>query len=86
MWPRSRPATVAAAAACLAFVVVAAAGCLSRPTTNPNVLVVGITSDPNSGIGDWSPPELANYLAVGHADKHGSAAGPMPVRPSASFG
>ena len=36
-----------------------------------------ITSDPNSGIGDWSDPELANYLAVGHADKHGSAAGPM---------
>jgi mono/diheme cytochrome c family protein len=36
-----------------------------------------ITSDPESGIGDWSGPELANYLAIGHADKHGSAAGPM---------
>jgi mono/diheme cytochrome c family protein len=36
-----------------------------------------ITSDRESGIGDWSEPELANYLAVGHADKHGSAAGPM---------
>jgi mono/diheme cytochrome c family protein len=36
-----------------------------------------ITSDPDSGIGDWSGPELANYLAAGHADKHGSAAGPM---------
>jgi mono/diheme cytochrome c family protein len=36
-----------------------------------------ITSDPVSGIGDWRGPELADYLAVGHADKHGSAAGPM---------
>jgi mono/diheme cytochrome c family protein len=36
-----------------------------------------ITSDPESGIGGWSAPELANYLAVGHADKRGSAAGPM---------
>src|ERR1700744_5373190 len=36
-----------------------------------------ITTDPTSGIDDWSAADLANYLAVGHADKHGSAAGPM---------
>jgi mono/diheme cytochrome c family protein len=36
-----------------------------------------VTSDAESGIGDWSGPELANYLAIGHADKRGSAAGPM---------
>jgi mono/diheme cytochrome c family protein len=36
-----------------------------------------ITSDPASGIGAWSDVDLANYLAVGHADKRGSAAGPM---------
>ena len=36
-----------------------------------------ITTDPASGVGDWSDADLGKYLAVGHADRHGSAAGPM---------
>jgi mono/diheme cytochrome c family protein len=36
-----------------------------------------ITSDPISGIGDWSPEELATYLRNGHAHGHGGASGPM---------
>jgi mono/diheme cytochrome c family protein len=36
-----------------------------------------ITSDPKSGIGAWSEADLAHYLAVGHADGRGTAAGPM---------
>jgi mono/diheme cytochrome c family protein len=36
-----------------------------------------ITSDPKSGIGAWSEADLAHYLALGHADGRGTAAGPM---------
>jgi len=36
-----------------------------------------ITSDRGSGVGAWSEAELAGYLASGHADGRGTAAGPM---------
>jgi mono/diheme cytochrome c family protein len=36
-----------------------------------------ITSDHASGVGAWSNAEIGNYLAVGHADGHGTATGPM---------
>jgi len=36
-----------------------------------------ITADRESGVGGWGDDELAQYLAVGYADGHGTAAGPM---------
>jgi mono/diheme cytochrome c family protein len=36
-----------------------------------------ITSDRDSGVGAWSDADLTQYLAIGHADKHGAAGGPM---------
>lgn len=36
-----------------------------------------ITSDKNSGIGDWSDRDVSLYLSTGHANGHGGAAGPM---------
>jgi mono/diheme cytochrome c family protein len=36
-----------------------------------------ITSDKQFGVGGWSDQQLADYLNTGHADGHGSAAGPM---------
>jgi mono/diheme cytochrome c family protein len=36
-----------------------------------------ITSDRDSGVGAWSDADLSQYLAIGHADLHGTAAGPM---------
>jgi mono/diheme cytochrome c family protein len=36
-----------------------------------------ITTDRDSGVGAWTDDELANYLAAGHADGRGTAAGPM---------
>jgi mono/diheme cytochrome c family protein len=36
-----------------------------------------ITSDRDSGVGAWSDADLSQYLAIGHADMHGAAAGPM---------
>jgi mono/diheme cytochrome c family protein len=36
-----------------------------------------ITPDKQFGIGAWSDAQLASYLSSGHADGHGSAAGPM---------
>jgi len=36
-----------------------------------------ITSDTRSGVGAWSEADLAHYLALGHADGRGTAAGPM---------
>ncbi|MEP6886448.1 MAG: cytochrome c [Gammaproteobacteria bacterium] len=36
-----------------------------------------ITSDPKSGVGAWSETDLAQYLAVGHAEGRGTATGPM---------
>jgi mono/diheme cytochrome c family protein len=36
-----------------------------------------ITSDKDSGIGDWSDEDVYLYLSTGHANGHGGAAGPM---------
>ena len=36
-----------------------------------------ITSDKDSGLGDWSDADLDLYLSTGHANGHGGAAGPM---------
>jgi mono/diheme cytochrome c family protein len=36
-----------------------------------------MTSDKNSGIGDWSDADVSLYLSTGHANGHGGAAGPM---------
>ncbi|NTJ62089.1 c-type cytochrome [Agrobacterium rhizogenes] len=36
-----------------------------------------ISSDRDSGIGDWSDEDIYLYLSTGHANGHGGAAGPM---------
>jgi mono/diheme cytochrome c family protein len=36
-----------------------------------------ITADARSGVGAFSDTDLSAYLATGHADGHGTAAGPM---------
>jgi hypothetical protein len=36
-----------------------------------------ITSDKSTGVGSWSDDELFAYLAQGHAEGRGTAAGPM---------
>jgi mono/diheme cytochrome c family protein len=36
-----------------------------------------ITPDRNSGVGAWSDADLAHYLSIGHADRRGTASGPM---------
>jgi mono/diheme cytochrome c family protein len=36
-----------------------------------------ITADQSSGVGAFSDADLSAYLAAGHADGHGTAAGPM---------
>jgi mono/diheme cytochrome c family protein len=36
-----------------------------------------LTSDKTAGVGAWSDQDLVSYLNTGHADGHGSAAGPM---------
>jgi len=36
-----------------------------------------ITQDSNSGIGDWTDRQIANYLKTGHTLGRGSAGGPM---------
>ncbi len=36
-----------------------------------------ISSDKDSGIGDWSDADVFSYLHTGHAEGHGGAAGPM---------
>jgi mono/diheme cytochrome c family protein len=36
-----------------------------------------ISSDKATGIGGWNDADLASYLAIGHANGHGSASGPM---------
>jgi mono/diheme cytochrome c family protein len=36
-----------------------------------------VTSDKDSGIGDWSDEDIYLYLSTGHANGHGGAAGPM---------
>jgi len=44
-----------------------------------------ITSDKQSGVGAWRSDELADYLAKGHADGHGTAAGTMGEATDNSF-
>ena len=44
-----------------------------------------ITSDKASGIGGWSDDELFAYLATGHAQGRGTAAGPMGEAVDQSF-
>lgn len=36
-----------------------------------------VTSDRPTGVGAWSPDELASYLSTGHAKGRGTASGPM---------
>ena len=45
--------------------------------TNGGWRAYNISADSGSGVGQWSDEELTAYLSHGHADKHGSAAGPM---------
>lgn len=40
-------------------------------------MAYNITSDGQTGLGNWSEDELAAYLSSGHADNHGMASGPM---------
>jgi mono/diheme cytochrome c family protein len=44
-----------------------------------------LTSDPNTGIGNWSVDELARYLGTGHAPGHGAASGMMAEAVSMSL-
>lgn len=44
-----------------------------------------ITPDRMSGLGDWSDADITNYLLTGHADGHGTAAGPMGEAVDASL-
>ena len=44
-----------------------------------------ITADRTSGLGDWSDADIASYLSKGHADGHGTAAGPMGEAVDASL-
>ena len=45
-----------------------------------------ITSDKATGISGWSDDDLASYLAIGHANGHGTASGPMGEAVDHSFG
>jgi mono/diheme cytochrome c family protein len=40
-------------------------------------LAYNLTGDKNTGLGNWSESQLAQYLSTGHADGHGPASGPM---------
>ncbi len=44
-----------------------------------------ISSDKATGIGGWRDEDLAAYLAIGHADGHGTASGPMGEAVDHSF-
>jgi mono/diheme cytochrome c family protein len=44
-----------------------------------------ISSDKATGIGGWRDEDLAAYLAIGHADGHGTASGPMGEAVDRSF-
>jgi mono/diheme cytochrome c family protein len=46
-------------------------------TTQAGWHAYNITADRSSGIGAFSDTDLSAYLATGHADGHGTAAGPM---------
>jgi mono/diheme cytochrome c family protein len=45
-----------------------------------------ISSDKDTGVGAWSDDELAAYLSNGHAQSHGTAAGPMGESIDQRFG
>jgi len=36
-----------------------------------------ISSDKQTGIGEWTPEQVARYIGMGHADGRGTAGGPM---------
>ena len=40
-------------------------------------LAYNISSDKQTGIGEWSPAEIAQYISTGHAKGRGTADGPM---------
>ena len=40
-------------------------------------IAYNITPDKHSGIGTWSPEDLAHFMAAGHAEGRGTANGPM---------
>jgi mono/diheme cytochrome c family protein len=44
-----------------------------------------ISSDKNTGIGNWSDDDLVAYLSIGHATGHGTASGPMGEAVDNSF-
>ena len=44
-----------------------------------------ISSDKATGIGGWRDEDVATYLAIGHADGHGTASGPMGEAIDRSF-
>lgn len=44
-----------------------------------------ITPDRKSGLGEWSDAGIAAYLSTGHAEGHGTAAGPMGEAVDASL-
>ena len=44
-----------------------------------------ITSDKATGIGAWADDDLVSYLAIGHANGHGTASGPMGEAVDRSF-
>jgi mono/diheme cytochrome c family protein len=44
-----------------------------------------ITSDKATGVGAWRDQDLVSYLAIGHADGHGTASGPMGEAVDHSF-
>jgi mono/diheme cytochrome c family protein len=46
-------------------------------TTQAGWRAYNITADRSSGVGGFSDTDLSAYLATGHADGHGTAAGPM---------
>ena len=44
-----------------------------------------ISSDKNTGVGDWRDQDLVAYLSTGHANGHGTASGPMGEAVDRSF-
>ncbi len=40
-------------------------------------MAYNLSSDPHDGLGSWPDDALTAYLTTGHADGHGTAAGPM---------
>jgi len=44
-----------------------------------------ITSDKATGVGAWADDDLVSYLAIGHANGHGTASGPMGEAIDRSF-